>query len=373
MSRERYAKIMKHLRFDDFQRRRQRRESDKFCLISEVWNSFIENCKKYYVPNFDLTIDEQLFPCKTRCPFIQYMANKPDKFGIKFWLLADAQTKYLCNRKPYLGKDPARSRCTDLLGDVCLNLLQPYFGKGYNVTTDNYFTSLKLAEELMTKKTTILGTIRKQRREVPNTESLIKDKLLHDSQIFSSPSDCSLTVYKAKKKKIVCILSSTHKHVKVDEGHKKKLPETVQYYNKSKVGVDVLDQMARYHTCKSSSRQWPVAVFFNILDSACINSFIIYSLVTKTKLTRRQFLLELIKELCKSKDGIDSSALRRVSTETPSTSNPLEVQRSRKRRECQFTPCGNKSVSSCQNCGKVCCGKHTFEKVTIVTCKNCKN
>ena len=30
MSRERYAKIMKHLRFDDFQRRRQRRETDKF-------------------------------------------------------------------------------------------------------------------------------------------------------------------------------------------------------------------------------------------------------------------------------------------------------------------------------------------------------
>ena len=221
MSRDRYEKIMKHLRFDDFQRRRQTRETDKFCLISEVWNSFIENCKKYYVPNFDLTIDKQLFPCKTRCPFIQYMANKPDKFVIKFWLLADAQTKYLCNGKPYLGKDPTQSRCTDLPGDVCLNLLQPYFGKGYNVTTDNYFTSLKLAEELMTKKTTILGTIRKQRREVPNTESLMKDKLLHDSQIFSFPSDCSLTVYKAKKKKIVCILSSTHKHVKVDESHKK--------------------------------------------------------------------------------------------------------------------------------------------------------
>ena len=70
ISRDRYAKIMKHLRFDDFHRRRQSRETDKFCLISEVWNSFRRNCKKYYVPNFHLTIDEQLFPCKTRCPFI---------------------------------------------------------------------------------------------------------------------------------------------------------------------------------------------------------------------------------------------------------------------------------------------------------------
>ena len=118
MSRDKYAKIMKHLMFDDFQRRRQRREANKFCLIFEVWNSFIENCIKYYVPNFDLTIDEQFCSCKTRCPFIQYMANKPDKFGIKFWLLADAQTKYLRNGKPYLGKDPSRSRYTDLSGEV---------------------------------------------------------------------------------------------------------------------------------------------------------------------------------------------------------------------------------------------------------------
>ena len=152
MSRDRYQQIMKHLRFDDFFSRRQKRKTDKFCLISEVWNCFIENCKKCYVPNFDLTIDEQLFPCKTRCPFIQYMANKPDKFGIKFWLLTDAQSKYLCNGKPYLGRDPSRSTCSDLPGDVCLTLLQPYYKKGYNVTTDNYFTIRKLAEELKQKK-----------------------------------------------------------------------------------------------------------------------------------------------------------------------------------------------------------------------------
>ena len=163
MSRDRYQEIMKHLRFDGFFSRRQRTETDKFGLIFEVWNCFMENCKKCYVPNCDLTIDEQLFPCKTRCPFIQYIANKPDKFGIKFSLLADAQLKYLCNGKPCLGRDPSRSRCSDVPGDVCLTLLQPYYKKGYNVTTDNYFTSLKLAKELKQKKTTILSTIRKQR------------------------------------------------------------------------------------------------------------------------------------------------------------------------------------------------------------------
>ncbi|CAK8683116.1 unnamed protein product [Clavelina lepadiformis] len=53
------------------------------------------------------------------------------------------------------------------------------------------------------------------------------------------------TVYKGKKTKIVYLLSLMHKSVHIDEEHRKKLPETVKYYNysnASKVGVDILDQ-----------------------------------------------------------------------------------------------------------------------------------
>ena len=73
--------------------------------------------------------------------------------------------------------------------------------------------------------------------------------------------------------------------------------------------VDVLDQMARYHTSKSSTRRWPVAVFFNILSRACVNAYIIYCLTTKLKLSKKQFMLELTKELCKPKDGVGSIPL----------------------------------------------------------------
>ena len=57
--------LMKHSRFDNCSTRRERKKKDKFCLISETWNNFIENGKKCYVPSFDLTIDEQLFQGKT--------------------------------------------------------------------------------------------------------------------------------------------------------------------------------------------------------------------------------------------------------------------------------------------------------------------
>ena len=47
----------------------------------------------------------------------------------------------------------------------------------------------------------------------------MKDKELYASEIFSSPSGCSLTIYeyKAKKKKVICILSSMHRNVNIDQ------------------------------------------------------------------------------------------------------------------------------------------------------------
>ena len=69
------------------------------------------------------------------------MASKPDKFGIKFWCLADNKSKYLCNAFPYLGKDPFRKKTTTISLHVCEQLMVPYFNKGYNVTMDNFFTS----------------------------------------------------------------------------------------------------------------------------------------------------------------------------------------------------------------------------------------
>ena len=107
----------------------------------------------------------------------------------------------------------------------------------------------------------------------------MKDKLLHSSEVFVSPFNSTLTIYKAKKAKLVCLLSSTHKTVSVDLAHKKLL-ETVKYCNLTKVGVDVSDQMTRYHTCKSATRRRPVTVFFTIIDHACINAYIVYCEVT---------------------------------------------------------------------------------------------
>ena len=118
MSRNNFKTIMTHLRFDDVTSRRQMKSSDKFRMFREIWEKFIYNSQACYIPGPDLTIDEQLFPCKSRCSFIQYMSSKPNKFGIKFWCLAEKPSKYLCNSFPYLGKDPIRNKNVSII--ACL-------------------------------------------------------------------------------------------------------------------------------------------------------------------------------------------------------------------------------------------------------------
>ena len=94
------------------------------------------------------------------------MANKPDKFGLKFWLAVDVQNKYLFNGFPYVGKDETRNSNVSVPTDVVLKLMAPLFQRGYNVTCDNYFTSLDLALRLEEKRCSLVGTIRQNRREI---------------------------------------------------------------------------------------------------------------------------------------------------------------------------------------------------------------
>ena len=84
-----------------------------------------------------------------------------------------------------------------------------------------------------------------------------------------------LTVHQRKSKKNVCVLSSLHLSVELGESEKKKL-EKMEFYNKSKCGVDLADQMARQYSVEADTRWWPVAVFYNILDLSGINAFVLY-------------------------------------------------------------------------------------------------
>jgi len=150
----------------------------------------------------------------------------------------------------------------------------------------------------------------------------------------------------------------------------KKIPETVAFYNSTNYGVDVVDQMARKYSVKASWRRWPVQVFYNILDLAAINAWILYKETTRISITRRQFILKLANELNKpyaqERAASMRSAARRVLQEAD-----MQV-RGTKRRKCQVARCkGNKTCDTCSVCKKVVCGVCTAQALTRYICAEC--
>jgi len=273
MSRNKFREIMRYLRFDLKRTHSQLLQSDKFALASEVWPRFIDNCFLCYRPGENLNADEQLFPSKARCRFTQYMANKPGKFGIKFLMLVENDTKYLCNAFPYLGKDELRSANESLPDSIVMRLSSPYLNKGRN-----FFTSASPARTIKAKDTSIVGTISHTGREIPAVLAMERVPL-YETTLLRNGDGATLTVYQGKVNKNVLLLSTLHSTTDIGT-NRKKLPETVQFYNKTKHGVDILDQMARGYSTRAAALLWPVHVFYNILDLVAINAWIIYRGVT---------------------------------------------------------------------------------------------
>ena len=88
---------------------------------------------------------------------------------------------------------------------VVMQLMQPYIGVGYNVTIDIFSPAECGLRSCWRKKTSVVGTIRVNRLEIPPFVKLP----LHES-VFYSSSSLNSTVYQAKHIKSVLILSMLH-------------------------------------------------------------------------------------------------------------------------------------------------------------------
>ena len=189
----------------------------------------MNNVEKKFFPEQKVTIDEQLFHCRARCSFIQYMPPKPAKFGIKYWILCDVKSSYALRAMPNIGREDWPQ--VGVAKHVVMSLMEPYHKTEQNVTTDNYFTSLKTVKNLLQHNITKVGTLRKNKKAIPAELHVdTRQQPLYTSGFFfTQENSIVLLYYKAKQKKYVFLLSSMHTTPVVNDHGVKKKPEAILY------------------------------------------------------------------------------------------------------------------------------------------------
>ena len=197
------------IRFDNWHTREERKTLNKFAAVSKVWEIFLKNIRRVYISNESKTVDKQLVGYCGRIPGRNYMPSKSRKNGLKIFWAGHSSTGYALNAMAYGGREGDRVH-RNLGQDVVMKLVELYFETGRDVCTDNFFTTYNLTKLLLEKKLTLLGTVRRQRRDV--SRSMVNKMELHNSKfVYNHQDGICLVVYQAKKNKLpVIMLSSSH-------------------------------------------------------------------------------------------------------------------------------------------------------------------
>lgn len=324
------------------------------------------------------------------------MPSKPNPYGIKIWVLSDVNTKYTWNLQVYVGKTgtaPERNQGKRVVLDLIDGLKS-----GRGITTDNFFTSYDLAQELLNKNFTLVGTLRKIRKEIPPILMPSKQREMYSSE-YAFTANTSLVSYVPKKNKAIILLSTMHNQVKNEDQTKK--PEIILHYNETKTGVDIMDQMVKHFTCRRATRRWTMALFMNFLDIAALNSMVIWCQFNpnfgERHYKRTIFLKQLIHELIKPQVERRSQNLKSIHLDVindmrkiippeffipPSTSSTSQADEPqidpsikvvvRRCSMCQEERKQKTTKRFCQNCKKPVCAEHSIVSKAF-TCKNCLN
>ena len=278
MSRNRFQEISCYLHFNDSSREPARGTPgfDRLFKIRPIFNSVLGKCQSNFLPTKNLSVDEGMIGYRGRVSFRQYMPAKPNKYGIKVWMAADASNGYVLNFDVYLGKElDGRPRIYGLGYDVVHKLIRPFMNRNHHVFFDNFFTTTKLLEHLETNDTYACGTVRCNRKDLP---PCAKNKLRVGEKVVRQKGHVVFTKWHDKRDVSVMatIVSPLVDDVAVDRNDRQiPKPSVIDMYNKAMGGVDRADQLREYYSVGRSSYKWYRYIFWYLIDISICNAFIL--------------------------------------------------------------------------------------------------
>ena len=119
--------------------------------------------------------------------------------------------------------------------------------------------------------------------------------------------------------------------------------------------------MTRIYSFEASSRRWPKHECHNMINSALINSHILYKHVCKEDISRRKFIQRVCEELtnimpCKAPE--DKDMLEELPCKVHGIAERSGSTSKRPRLTCCSVKCKNRTTNNCNFCQQQICGTH---------------
>ncbi|KAF6198570.1 hypothetical protein GE061_008318 [Apolygus lucorum] len=276
MPASRFNILLNVLAFDTKETIKKHSSTNKFIPISKLWNSFIDNCQKHYVPGSQVTIGKQIVPFRGHgCPFI-VTTHSPVRHGIQIHYMVDNASKFLINSVPYLGKN-SLPKDTTVENFAVKCLVDPIAGSNRNVTMDDYFTTVSLVTELVDDcKLTAIGQIKTNKKELPAFFSDMNYKHRKSgSSIVLYAGDVMAVSYKpCNNTGLLSLVSTCHKGQALKNGSGK--PQVVLDYEATRGAVEAFLGNCNKMTTNRKTFRWPLTIFYHMIDMAIQNSYVVY-------------------------------------------------------------------------------------------------
>ena len=166
MTKTRFYKLNQyfHLRDTSATPARGHEDYDPLYKVKPLLDDISETFKQNFQPGREVSVDEAMISFKGRLYFKQYLPMKPNKWGIKVWMLCDAKTGYIVRFEIYTGKHGRRNPDKPLGEEVVDLLMDGMKNLKHHVYFDRFFTSVHLVEQLARDGTYATATIHPNRR-----------------------------------------------------------------------------------------------------------------------------------------------------------------------------------------------------------------
>ncbi|KAJ8926139.1 hypothetical protein NQ314_021521 [Rhamnusium bicolor] len=251
------------------------------------------------------------------------------------------------------------------------------------IVTDNFYTGIELARELLDKNTHLIGTLGKNRKGLP--KEVTSTNLKTGEMVGKEDSNC-IVILKWRDQRDVYGLSTCHTLNKIAIGKKNRKnvdivkPQFIAYYNMGKADIDLSDQLSSYSTSFRKSLRWYHKTATELLlGTAVVNAYIRYKSITKRNyvniLNFRENLWESLLE--RPQSNTKNVASKDVSSKHKIQQTEEKDDRNRKvRRRCL---CYQKFRDAGKNCKEA---RDAAKKVSTIcvtcdekpnVCMNCFN